>query len=72
MEKILFLTVAIKSVAIDYCNKNFVAVEFGCNEIFLLLLKILYYKKKILLLQFVATNMNRAFYDKNREYSLHF
>ena len=46
MEKILFLIVAIKFVAIDYCNKNFVAIEFGCNKIFLLLLKILYYNKK--------------------------
>ena len=42
----MFPIVAIKSVAIDYCNKNFFAIEFGCNKIFLLLLKILYYNKK--------------------------
>ena len=30
----------------DYCNKNFIAIEFCCNKIFFLLLKILYCNKK--------------------------
>ena len=38
-------TDAIKSVAIDYCNKNFVAIVC-CNKRFLLSLKILYCNKK--------------------------
>ena len=32
-------------VTIDYCNKNFVVIEFCWNKIFLLLLKILYCNK---------------------------
>ena len=49
------LIVAIKFVIIDYCNKNFVVIEFCCNKrflllfflkFFLLLLKILYCNKK--------------------------
>ena len=39
-EKISLST--IKFGAIDYCNKNFIAIEFCCNKLFLLLLKILY------------------------------
>ena len=39
-------TETIKFVAIEYCNKNFVAIEFCCNKRFLLLLKILYCQKK--------------------------
>ena len=39
-------TIRIKSVTIDYCHKNFIAIEFFCNNIFLLLLKILYCNKK--------------------------
>ena len=41
-----FLFPVIKSMAIDYCNKIFFVIEFGCNKIFFLLLKILYYNKK--------------------------
>ena len=37
MKQILLSTIAIKSVTIDYCNKNFVAIEFCYNKIFLLL-----------------------------------
>ena len=39
-------TIVIKSMTIDYCNKNFVAIEFYCNKIFLSSLKILYCNKK--------------------------
>ena len=48
--EILLLTVAIRSVAIGYCNKNFVAIgycnkAFCYNKIFLLLLKTVYWDK---------------------------
>ena len=45
-EKLSLPTIAIKFVAIDYCNKNFIIIEFCCNKIFLLLLKILNCNKK--------------------------
>ena len=43
--EILLLIVAIRSVAIGYCNKNFVAIAFCYNKIFLLLLKTIYWDK---------------------------
>ena len=45
-KKNLLPTIAIKSLTIDYCNKNFIAIEFCYNKIFLLSLKILYCNKK--------------------------
>ena len=47
LQQIFFLpTVEIKSMTIGYCNKNSILIEFCCNKIFLLLLKILYCNKK--------------------------
>ena len=42
-------TIAIKSVAINYYNKNLVAIVFCCNKISLLLLKIIFVTKISLL-----------------------